>query len=95
MINLGRDQPFHKFFVMIKSWEDAVTPFSFSEKKKLSNQNINKLNSRDVNRGVELILNGGKKQKKPFHITFDQMVSFFNREVTIYFEFSLKARKKN
>ena len=72
-----------------------MTPFSFSEKKKLSNQNINKLNSRDVNRGVELILNGGKKQKKPFHITFDQMVSFFNREVTIYFEFSLKARKKN
>jgi hypothetical protein len=48
-----------------------------------------------VNRGVELILNGGKKQKKPFHITFDQMVSFFNREVTIYFEFSLTARKKN
>jgi hypothetical protein len=72
-----------------------VTPFSFSEKKKLSNLDINKTTIREENRGVELILNGGKKQKKPFHITFDQMVSFFNREVTIYFEFSLTARKKN
>jgi len=81
--------------VMIKSWEDVVTPFSFSEKKKLSNRDINKTTIREVNRGVELILNGGKKQKKPFHITFDQMVSFFNRELTIYFEFSLKVRKKN
>ena len=95
MINLEVDQHFHKFFVMIKSWEDVVTPFSFSEKKKLSNRDINKTTIREVNRGVELILNGGKKQKKPFHITFDQMVSFFNREVTIYFEFSLTARKKN
>ena len=72
-----------------------MTPFSFSEKKKLSNLDINKTTIREENRGVELILNGGKKQKKPFHITFDQMVSFFNREVTIYFEFSLTARKKN
>lgn len=95
MVNLEMVQPFHKFFVMIKSWEDVVTPFSFSEKKKLSNRDINKTTIREVNRGVELILNGGKKQKKPFHIIFDQMVSFFNREVTIYFEFSLTARKKN
>ena len=95
MVNLEMVQPFHKFFVMIKSWEDVVTPFSFSEKKKLSNRDINKTTIREVNRGVELILNGGKKQKKPFHIIIDQMVSFFNREVTIYFEFSLTARKKN
>ena len=72
-----------------------MTPFSFSEKKKLSNQDINKNNSHETNRGVELILNGGKKQSKPFHIIFEKMVCFFKREVTIYFEFSFKARKKS
>jgi len=47
------------------------------------------------NRGVEFILNGGKrKQKKPFHIIFEKMVCFLNREVNIYFEFSFSARKK-
>ena len=71
-----------------------LTPFSFSEKKKLSNPNINKVKDREVNRGVELILNGGKKQTKPFHIIFEKMVCFFKREVTIYFEFSFKSRKK-
>ena len=72
-----------------------LTPFSFSEKKKLSNQDINKNNSHETNRGVELILNGGKKQSKPFHVIFEKMVCFFKREVTIYFEFSLQARKKS
>ena len=71
-----------------------MTPFSFSEKKKLSNQDINKNETREVNRGVELILNGGKKQSKPFHIIFEKMVCFFKREVTINFEFSLNIRKK-
>ena len=72
-----------------------MTPFSFSEKRKLSNQDINKVKDREVNRGVELILNGGKKQTQPFHIIFEKMVCFFKREVTIYFEFSLKSRKKS
>ena len=67
---------------------------SFSENNKSSNLNINK--SQDHrNRGVDFILNGGKrKQTKPFHIIFEKMVSFLNREITIYFEFSLKARNK-
>lgn len=72
-----------------------LTPFSFSEKRKLSDPDINKIKNREVNRGVELILNGGKKQSKPFHIIFEKMVCFFKREVTIYFEFSFKARKKS
>ena len=71
-----------------------MTPFSFSEKRKLSDPDINKIKNREVNRGVELILNGGKKQAKPFHIILEKMVCFFKREVTIYFEFSLKSRKK-
>jgi hypothetical protein len=73
----------------------VLTPFSFSEKRKLSNPDINKVKNREVNRGVELILNGGKKQTQPFHIIFEKMVCFFKREVTIYFEFSLKSRKKS
>jgi len=72
-----------------------LTPFSFSEKKKSSNQHINKPKDH-INRGVELILNGGKKkQSKPFHIVLEKMVRFFKREVTIYFEFSLHTRKKS
>ena len=47
------------------------------------------------NRGIELILNGGKKrQSKPFHVIFEKMVCLLKREVTIYFEFSIKTRKK-
>ena len=72
-----------------------LTPFSFSEKRKLSDPDINKIKNREVNRRVDLILNGGKKQKKPFHIIFEKMVCFFKREVTIYFEFSLTSRKKS
>jgi len=46
------------------------------------------------NRGIELLLNGGKiKQAKPFHIIYEKMVCFLKREVTIYFEFSIKTRK--
>jgi hypothetical protein len=48
-----------------------------------------------TNRGVEFILHGGKrKQTQPFHIIFEKMVCFLNREVTIYFEFSFKSRKR-
>ena len=46
------------------------------------------------NRGVELILTGGKrKQPKLFHLIFEKMISFLKREITIYFEFSIKSRK--
>jgi len=46
------------------------------------------------NRGVELILTGGKgKQPKLFHLIFEKMISFFKREITIYLEFSIKSRK--
>ena len=67
---------------------------NFSENNKSSNLNINKNNH--GNRGVEFMLNGGKrKQTQPFHIIFEKIVCFLNREVTVYFEFSLKARKKD
>ena len=46
------------------------------------------------NRGVELILTGGKrKQPKLFHLIFEKMICLLKREVTIYLEFSIKLRK--
>jgi len=60
----------------------------------LSDHNINKSEDHR-NRGIDFILNGGKKkQTEPFHIIFEKMVCFLKREVTIYFEFSIKARKR-
>jgi len=48
-----------------------------------------------INRGVEFLLHGGKrKHPKVFHIIFEKLVCFLKREVTIYFEFSFKVRKK-
>jgi len=42
------------------------------------------------------MLRGGKKKKKKkqIHITLDKIISFFNTEIDIYFEFSLNLRKK-
>jgi hypothetical protein len=46
------------------------------------------------NRGVEIILTGGKrKQPKLFHLIFEKMICFLKREVIIYLEFSIKSRK--
>lgn len=71
-----------------------MTQSNSSESNKSSIPNINKSTSHG-NRGVDLLLNGGKrKQTHPFHIIFEKMVCFLNREVTIYFEFSLKSRKR-
>ena len=50
-----------------------------------------------INRGVELILAGGrpKTQKvKPVGIRFERIVSFFKREIHFTFEFSLSINKK-
>ena len=71
-----------------------MTQSNSSKNNKSSSPNINKPEDH-FNRGIELILNGGKrKQTQPFHIIFEKMVCFLNREVTIYFEFSFKSRKK-
>ena len=71
-----------------------MTQSNSSKNNKSSDDNINK-NKIRVNRGVELILHGGKrKQTQPFHIIFEKMVCFLNREVNVYFEFSLNVGKK-
>jgi len=60
----------------------------------LSRDNINK-NNNHRNRGVEFLINGGKrKHPKNFHIIFEKMVCFLKREMTIYFEFSVEVKKK-
>jgi hypothetical protein len=47
----------------------------------------------DVNRGVELILRRKKPEKKTYLLCFEKMVSLFQREITIYFKFSLNIGK--
>jgi len=61
----------------------------------LFESNINNNNYDGINRGVELILSGGKRrQPKDFHIIFEKLLCFLRQEVTIYFEFSLTVKKK-
>ena len=74
---------------MEKSWEDVVTQSDISKK--------NQSSKLPINRGVELILSGGrpKTQKvKPVGIRFEKIVSFFKREIHFTFEFSLRINKK-
>ena len=73
---------------MEKNWEDAVTQSDISKK--------NQSSKIPINRGVELILAGGrpKPQKvKPFFLRVDRMVSFLKREIRFTFEVSLSIKK--
>jgi len=70
-----------------------LTQSNSSKSSKSSHSDINNCKP-TLNRGIEFILNGGKKkQPKPFRIRFEKMVRFFRRELDIYFEFSLRSRK--
>jgi regulator of replication initiation timing len=50
-----------------------------------------------INRGVELMLRKKTKGEKPksFQVSFEKMVSLFNREFHICFDLSFDARKQN
>ena len=67
-----------------------MTQSNISKKKKSSNL--------PINRGVELLLAGGRPTKtrkvKPVGIRFERIVSFFKREIHFTFEFSLRITKK-
>tara|TARA_B100000609_G_scaffold132167_1_gene105676 strand:- start:147 stop:314 length:168 start_codon:yes stop_codon:yes gene_type:complete len=52
----------------------------------LNNSNL------EINRGFEFILNAGRK-KQVSSFVFDKIFNLFNREIGIYFEFSLSKRK--
>jgi glutaredoxin len=86
--NLGEDFTKEEFYAEFGKGSTSSRNINSSE------NNLNKSEDHR-NRGVDFILNGGKrKQTQPFHIIFEKMVCFLNREVTIYFEFSLKSRKR-
>ena len=70
-----------------------MTQSNFS-KNKVSDYDIN-IVTEEINRGVELILTGGKKkQAHPIDFRFEQIVCFLKRKVTIKFQFSLDFSKK-
>ena len=53
----------------------------------------------EINKGVELMLRNKKlvkkrREPKSFQFIFGQMVSFFKREIHIYFEFSFDIQRK-
>ena len=63
------------------------------KKKESSPLDINKTNDYS-DRGVELILSGGKRKlKKSFEIYFQKVLVLLNRKITINFEFSLDIKK--
>ena len=70
-----------------------MTQSNISKNTELSKTNINKIDI-PTNRGIELLLNGGKRKRKSFYIILDKVVSFFNTEIDIHFELSLNIRKK-
>ena len=53
----------------------------------LNNSNIH------FDRGVELILRGGKKKPKTFQFKFDRLFFFFKKEIEINFAFALNVKK--
>jgi hypothetical protein len=72
----------------------VLTQLNSSKKIKLSKSDINKIDI-PFNRGVDLMLSGGKvKSKKPLHIIFKKIICLFNKEIDIHFEFSLSLRNK-
>jgi len=72
----------------------VLTQSNISKNTKLLSPKLNNQNDH-FNRGIEVILKGGKKKQKPsFHILIDKAICFFNTEIDIHFEFSLNVRKK-
>ena len=63
------------------------------KKKESSPLDINKTNDYS-DRGVELILSGGKRKlKKSFEIYFKKVLVLLNRKIKVNFEFSLDIKK--
>ena len=70
----------------------VVTEDQEDEKK-----DLNKDESLEINRGVELLLRNRRRKPeapKTFQIKFGNMFSFFRREIVFHFNFYLDIRKK-
>ena len=67
-----------------------------TEDQEDAKKDLNKDESLEINRGVELLLRNRRKKPKPktFQVKFGNLFSFFNREIVFHFNFYLDIRKK-
>ena len=66
---------------------------NISEKRKSSNDGINKSTSH-IDRGFEIILSGGKKKRpKSFSIGLNKVISLFRRKITVHLDFFIDIKK--
>ena len=71
-----------------------LTQSNTSKKIKSSDDDINK-STYHMDRGFELILSGGKRKKpKSFRLLLDKMISFFNKNINIHFDFYVDVNSK-
>ena len=64
------------------------------EKIKSQNKDINK-STHHIDRGFELILSGGKRKRpRTFRLLLDKMISFFNKDINIHFDFYVDVKPK-
>ena len=71
-----------------------LTQSSSCEKIKSQNKDINK-STDHIDRGFELILSGGKRKRpKTFRLLLDKMISFFNKDIDIHFDFYVDVKPK-
>ena len=71
-----------------------LTQSSSCEKIESENKDINK-STDHIDRGFELILSGGKKKRpKSFRLLLDKMISFFNKDINIHFDFYVDVKPK-
>ena len=71
-----------------------LTQSNSCEKTKSQNNDINK-STDHIDRGFELILSGGKKKRpKSFRLLLDKMISFFNKDISIHFDFYVDVKPK-
>ena len=71
-----------------------LTQSNSCEKIKSQNNDINK-STDHIDRGFELILSGGKKKKpKTFRLLLDKVISFFNKDINIHFDFYVDVKTK-
>lgn len=66
-----------------------------SSKTKKSRSDLNSSSDEKINRGVNLILTGGKKKEKNLiDVKFNKVFSLFNKEIPIKFNFSFNLKNK-
>ena len=71
-----------------------LTQSNSCEKIKSQNNDINK-STDHIDRGFELILSGGKKNRpKSFRLLLDKMISFFNKDINIHLDFYVDVKPK-